>query len=97
MRAELDRIFLDAMRQHQAGRLAEAEAGYRQVLGRDPDFPAARLDLRYLLRARNLYPMATTEKSQSCPKLHLFIKKLRSFITPKKSARVKSTIGFSAG
>jgi len=41
MRAELDRIFLDAMRQHQAGRLAEAEAGYRQVLGRDPDhFPS---------------------------------------------------------
>ncbi len=41
MRAELDRMFLAALDHHRAGRAAEAEAGYRRILGRDPDhFPA---------------------------------------------------------
>lgn len=37
MSADLARIFLSAVGQHRAGRLAEAEAGYRAVLGCDPD------------------------------------------------------------
>ncbi len=37
MNASMEQLFQSAQRLHQAGRLDEAEAGYRQVLARAPE------------------------------------------------------------
>jgi len=44
-------LFASALTAHQAGRLDEAEAGYRTVLGRQPGHPHANNNLGILLRA----------------------------------------------
>lgn len=48
MSADLVRIFRSAREQHRAGNLAEAEAGYRKVLGQDPDHVGALAELGLL-------------------------------------------------
>ena len=52
-------LFLDAIAHHQAGRTAEAEAGYRAVLNGNPRVVAAHNNLGLLLRARGQSEEAT--------------------------------------
>ncbi len=60
MRAELDRIFRLAAAHQQEGRWADAESGYRDILGRDPDYVPALGELGRLAFHRGFPDIAAT-------------------------------------
>ena len=63
--AELDALLALAMRQHRAGRLAEAAAAYRQILALRPDIAEAHNNLGVVLRHQGRLEQAAARYRQA--------------------------------